>query len=223
MNEYEKLYSGIGKVAWGYFFIYFDLKINGISLLPAFIGYFLLLSAVRGLGEVERELKLLRIPGAILASWHLATWLCSLGPLNFVGALPIVDLLISIVNIYYQFQLLTNLASIASANQPAGSALDRQILGCRTLQTILLTVIILVRQVNLWLIESGSRGGVTQEQIVHRPDDEDGDESAKLPLHQRNGDGTAVNEANQFVCHQPKAVEIAQVSEVEEETGSVNP
>ena len=155
MNEYEKLYSGIVKVAWGYFFIYFDLKINGISLLPAFIGYFLLLSAVRGLGEVERDLKLLRIPGAILASWHLATWLCSLGPLNFVGALPIVDLLISIVNIYYQFQLLTNLASIASANQPAGSALDRQILGCRTLQTILLTVIILVRQVNLWLIESG--------------------------------------------------------------------
>lgn len=154
MTEYEKLYSGIGKVAWGYFFIYFDLKINGISLLPAFIGYFLLLSAVRGLGEVERELKLLRIPGAILASWHLATWLCSLTPLNMIGTLPIVDLLIGIVNIYYQFQLLTNLASIAAKHQPAGSAHDRQILGCRTLQTILLTAIMLVGQVNLWLGEA---------------------------------------------------------------------
>lgn len=157
MTEYEKLYSGIGKVAWGYFFIYFDLKINGISLLPAFIGYFLLLSAVRGLGEVERELKLLRIPGAILGSWHLATWLCSLTSLNIVGTLPIVDLLIGIVNIYYQFQLLTNLASIAAKHQPAGSALDRQILGCRTLQTILLTVIMLAGQVTLWL---GDAGGI---------------------------------------------------------------
>lgn len=69
----------------------------------------------------------------------------------------------------------------------------------------------------------GSRGGVTQEQIVHCPDDEDGDESAKLPLHQWYGDGLAADEPYQLINHHAKAVEIAQVGEVEEKTGAVNP
>ena len=69
----------------------------------------------------------------------------------------------------------------------------------------------------------GSRGGVAQEQIVHRPDDEDGDESAKLPLHQWYGYGLAADESYQLINHHAEAVEIAQVGEVEEKTGAVNP
>ena len=69
----------------------------------------------------------------------------------------------------------------------------------------------------------GSRGGVTQKDVIHRPDDEDGDESAKLPLHQWYGYGLATDESYQLINHHAKAVEIAQVGEVEEKTGAVNP
>ena len=40
MND-KSLYDGIGKIAAGYFLIYFDLNINTVSILPSFIGYFL--------------------------------------------------------------------------------------------------------------------------------------------------------------------------------------
>lgn len=69
----------------------------------------------------------------------------------------------------------------------------------------------------------GSRGGVTQKDVIHSSDDEDGDESAKLPLHQWYGYGLATDEPYQLINHHAKAVEIAQVGEVEEEAGAVNP
>ena len=33
MTAYQKLYTGIGRAAWGYFFIYFDFNINTVSIL----------------------------------------------------------------------------------------------------------------------------------------------------------------------------------------------
>ena len=63
MTDYQKLYTGIGRAAWGYFFIYFDFNINTVSILPSFIGYMLFLSAINCLCEEERELNLLRTLG----------------------------------------------------------------------------------------------------------------------------------------------------------------
>lgn len=69
----------------------------------------------------------------------------------------------------------------------------------------------------------GCRGGVTQEQVVHGTNDKDGDEAPELPLHQRQGDGLATDETHQLVDHQPKTIEIAQIGEVEEEAGTMQP
>ena len=69
----------------------------------------------------------------------------------------------------------------------------------------------------------GSRGGVAQKDVIHSPDDEDGDESAKLPLHQWYGYGLAADESYQLINHHAEAVEIAQVGEVEEEAGTEYP
>ena len=30
MTNYQRLYDGIGRAAWGYFFIYFDFNINTV-------------------------------------------------------------------------------------------------------------------------------------------------------------------------------------------------
>ena len=44
--------------------------------------------------------------------------------------------------------------------------------------------------------------GIAQKKIVYSTDDEDGDESAKLPLHQWQRDGLSAHETHQFINHQ---------------------
>ncbi len=139
---YENRYNEIGKAAWGYFFIYIDFKINSVSLLPAFVGYLLFLSVINYLREEERELELLRPLGVILAIWHGINWLASFGGADLNGILPVVDILVGLVNLYFHFQLLTNLASISRKHQPEGYTLDAELLRYRTVQTVLLTILI---------------------------------------------------------------------------------
>ncbi len=98
MTAYQKLYTGIGRAAWGYFFIYFDFNINTVSILPSFIGYMLFLSAINCLCEEERELNLLRTLGVILTVWHVASWLASWGSIDLDGMLQVVDIIIGVVN-----------------------------------------------------------------------------------------------------------------------------
>lgn len=92
MTAYQKLYTGIGRAAWGYFFIYFDFNINTVSILPSFIGYMLFLSAINCLCEEERELNLLRTLGVILTVWHVASWLASWGSIDLDGMLQVDEI-----------------------------------------------------------------------------------------------------------------------------------
>lgn len=137
------LRNGISKTAWGYFFLYFNLNINTISLLPSFAGFLLFLSAAKTLQEEERELSLLRPLGILLALWHGVSWFA-----GWFGADPsgqlFLDLIIALANLYFHFQLLTNLASIAAKYQHIGAAHDAKLLKCRTIQTIMLTGVIIL-------------------------------------------------------------------------------
>jgi hypothetical protein len=142
---------GIGRVAWGYFFIYFDFNINTVSILPSFIGYMLFLSAINCLCDEERELNLLRTLGIILTFWHVVSWLISWSSFDFDGMLQAADIIIEIVNIYFHFQLLTNLASIAAKHQPEEYYLDEKLLHYRTMQTVLLTSVIIIGYLTKWL------------------------------------------------------------------------
>lgn len=153
MTDYQKLYTGIGRAAWGYFFIYFDFNINTVSILPSFIGYLLFLSAINYLCDEERELNLLRTLVTILTVWHIASWLASFASIDLDGILQVVDIIIGVVNIYFHFQLLTNLASIAIKYQPEGYELDEKLLRYRTLQTVMLTAIIILNYLSTWLAE----------------------------------------------------------------------
>lgn len=153
MTDYRKLYDGISKAAWGYFFIYFNININSVSLLPSFIGYLLFLSAINYLQDEERELSLLYTLGVILAVWHGIAWLASWGSFNLDGAWQFIDIIISLVNLYFHFQLLTNLASIATKYQPEGYEQDAKLLRYRTLQTVMLTAITIITYLHPWLSE----------------------------------------------------------------------
>lgn len=154
MTKYEKLYAGISKAAWGYFFVYFNINLNQVTLLPAFIGYLLFLSAISLLEEEERELSLLRTLGIILVLWHGVDWLMSWGAIKLDGLSPFMDIIVCLVNLYFHFQLLTNLASIATKYQLVGYELDAKLLGYRTWQTIILTGIMIITYFSPWLKEA---------------------------------------------------------------------
>lgn len=153
MTDYRKLYVGISRAAWGYFFIYIDFNINTVSILPSFVGYLLFLSAINYLQGEERELSLLHTLGVILALWHGANWLVSWVSFDLDGLWQFIDVLISLVNLYFHFQLLTNLASIAAKYQPEGYELDSKLLRYRTIQTIILTAITIIPYFHSWLLE----------------------------------------------------------------------
>lgn len=153
MTDYPKLYTGIGRAAWGYFFIYFDINLNTVSILPSFIGYLLFLSAINHLCDEERELNLLRTLGIILTVWHIASWFASFGAIKLDGMLPAVDIIIGVVNIYFHFQLLTNLASIAAKYQSEDHEFDAKLLRYRTMQTVMLTAVIILGYLAKWQTE----------------------------------------------------------------------
>jgi hypothetical protein len=154
MMDYQKLYSGISKAAWGFFFLYFNINFNNVSILPSFVGYLLFLSAINLLKEEEREFSLLHTLGVIMALWTGVEWLASFVGLNLEGMWQFIDIIISLVNLYFHFQFLTNLASIAAKYQPEGYELDAKLLRYRTLQTVMLTAIEVIIRFQPWLSEA---------------------------------------------------------------------
>ncbi len=146
MTDYQKLERSLSKVIWGYVFLYFNININQVSLLPDFVGYLLFLSAIEGLKEEERELTLLKTLGVILAIWDAVAWATSWVSVEIGGRWLFADLLISVINIYFQFQFVTNLAAIAERHQTGEDDLHGKMLKYRTWQTVILTVVTIVTE-----------------------------------------------------------------------------
>lgn len=152
MTDYNKIYTGISKAIWGYFFLYLNFTINigngSISLLPSFVGYIFFLKVIDLLKDEEQELSLLRTLGIVLAVWNVVEWFADCIAYNFGGQWQFVTLITGLVNLYFHFQFITNLASIATKHQQENCIYDKDLLTCRTVQTILQTFFIVVSNLN---------------------------------------------------------------------------
>ena len=148
MIDYEKIYNGISKAIWGYFFLYFDINLGTISILPSFIGFILFLKAINLLEEEERELSLLKTLGLILVTWNVVEWLAKCVGYSFGNKWQFVTLIAGLLNMYFHFQFLTNIASIATKHQEENCTYDKTLLFCRTIQTLMLTVFLVVTNLN---------------------------------------------------------------------------
>ncbi len=146
MKDPKTLYQGVSCVAWGFFFEYFDFNINGISVLPAFVGYCLFWKAIGLLQEERRDLALLRPLGLLLIGWHLLAWLCTFAGYSLENGpdlLRMAGVVVSLADLYFHFQLLTDLAAMA-ADYQEDSSLDTRLLRLRTWQTVFLTLMTLL-------------------------------------------------------------------------------
>lgn len=145
MTSYEDVLRALTRAIWGYVFLCFNINLNTgygiINFLPTFIGYCLFISVIDLLKNSVKEISLLRIPLIILIVWSIVNDILSILDANAGTYLPIISLVVDILNMYFNFQFLTNLAYIAKRCQYESCTFDKSLKFFRTVQTLLLTVI----------------------------------------------------------------------------------
>ena len=106
MGEQDKCCRGIGRAAWGYFFVFFSLKLGNLELLPDFAGHLLFLGAIALLAEEERTLALLRPISILLAALSGLEWAAALLGQSPEGLWQLPEMVGSLLFLYFNFQFL---------------------------------------------------------------------------------------------------------------------
>lgn len=111
MND-KPISSVIKSIAIGYILIYVHLNIGTLDILPDFLGYFIIVRALPHIAQKEKSAMLIKTPGIILAVWNIVESVVTLagGELDFY----IINVIVSILSIYFNFQLITNIAEFAT-------------------------------------------------------------------------------------------------------------
>ena len=142
LKSADNLASAVGAVGRAYIFIYLNINLGTLDILPDWVGYLFVLSAIPTLSLWEESMGLLRSIGFLLAIYEGVEWIIQL----FGGHadIPVVSLIAGIIGLYFHFQLLTNMASIASEYGLTGRS--ENILKLRTANTVLQTIAMLTMQ-----------------------------------------------------------------------------
>lgn len=151
MTDREQLYRGATCAAWGYFFLYVDINLFGLNVLPNFAAYWLFLSAIRHLSAQRRDLELLRPLGGFLLVWSLADWCAPILNTTLDGRVPILDALVAAAGLYFHFQLFTDCAALAAAHEPEGGGLEKRFLRWRTVHAVTQTAAMLLAAADRWV------------------------------------------------------------------------
>ena len=111
--------DSLTRIAWAYLFLFLNLSANSrtvsVNLFPDWIGYLLIFQALPAIEKEERTAALLRPVVVLLGIFDAVNWTASL----FTGktlSLPLLQLIASVLTLYFHFQFLTDLASVASAH-----------------------------------------------------------------------------------------------------------
>lgn len=139
MNQNE-LYQAIRRIAWGYVLIHVNFTLGTVNVLPNWWGYILFVMAIEILGKEEESTNLLIPLGKMLIVAELVFWVneCLLGESY---NLYLISIIVSVISLYFHFQLLTNLANIANKY---GCKEEKKILILRTVKTLLTTLLFLL-------------------------------------------------------------------------------
>lgn len=136
MREQLTFSMAVKKIAWAYVLIHSAINLGVIDILPDWLGFYFMLVAIRKLREEEESMGLLEPLVKILIAWNAIIW-----GSRFIGwdlSLFPFAIVISVIGIYFHFQLLTNIANIAEKH---GSERGKGILVVRTVETLINTVL----------------------------------------------------------------------------------
>ena len=154
----DALYRGLSHAAWGYFFLTFDFNLNQVSILPRFVGFCLLLSAITKLSGARRDLALLRPLCILLAACNAFDWLLSWIGRDLDGQILFLDLIVAAAGLYFHYQFLTDMAALAEQFQPEGGGLPKKICRRRTAYLVLITITVLLMDLPAGLLGDWREG-----------------------------------------------------------------
>jgi len=137
MERKEQLSLALRKIFWAYIFLYFDINIGTVDLLPAGLGYIFFYQAIRdGIETEEESSKLLKPICWILIIYRIVEWFMNI--LQLPTDIFIITEMMSVIALYFHFQLLTNLANIAHKYE---CPVENTLLALRTVHTVLMTIL----------------------------------------------------------------------------------
>ncbi len=137
-QNFEQLCKAVKKIAWGYILIHVHINIGTLDLLADWWGCLLFYQALTALGTYEPSAFLLKPLGIVMILWEAVTWILTAIGITIPDYLP--GLVIAIISLYFHFQLLTNVASIAKKYE---CPQEGSLLTLRTLQTLFITLLAL--------------------------------------------------------------------------------
>lgn len=136
MTDQKTIEQSLSHVAWGYFFLNVDFNIGPVSVLPRFVGFLLLLSAIETLSGRQRDLALLKPLCVLLSAWNGVDWLLSWFGGDLDGKALFLDLLVTAAGLYFHFQFLTDMAALAETYQAKGRDLARRLQNHRAIYVV---------------------------------------------------------------------------------------
>ena len=106
----------LSRIAWAYVFLLIDFSMSvndfSINVLPGWVGFLLIFLALPSVEEQEPSASLLRPLVILLGLWEVIRWVGTLVT-GSVFDIPLLTLILSALSMYFHFQFLTNLSSIA--------------------------------------------------------------------------------------------------------------
>ena len=150
MKEEMTLGMAVKKIAWGYILIHAAINIGVIDLLPDWLGFYFMLAAIHKIKEEEESIGLLEPLAKILIVWNAMIWGSKFVGWD-LGTFPFA-IIVNVIGIYFHFQMLTNLASVAKRHN---SERGKGILTVRTVETLMNTVLAVMVYLELaqgWMI-----------------------------------------------------------------------
>lgn len=137
--ETKTLSSAIKKIAVAYIFIYLHINIGSIDILPNWVGYIMIITALPILAQKVNSSILLKPFGIILCIYSGVNFLINIVGINYGIIVHIVSVLLGIISIYFHFQLITNIAEITFEE-----ARKKRLLFLRTAGVIIDTITMLI-------------------------------------------------------------------------------
>lgn len=130
----KKLSDAIFKIAVAFIVLHADLSFGPVNVLGDWIGFAMILGTLETLAKEEPSAELLRPLGHFLVIWYLAVWVFGLIGHTVKGY--VFSVIVSVIRLYFQFQLLTDIAAIA---EKYATRYAERILKLRSMMTVVLT------------------------------------------------------------------------------------
>lgn len=132
----EKFVQSIRKIAWGTIICFFDFNLGTLDIIPDWWGILMMYEALTTISKQEKSIKLLEPLALILFVYNAIQWIF----LTLFGMeinIYVVNVIFTIINLYFHFQLMTNIADIARKN---GYEKYNVLLTLRTFKAIIITL-----------------------------------------------------------------------------------